>query len=158
MLEWENNIRYSCRNTKIQFNSSIVLQFYNLSILQFTMLINCHSWFSLKYGTISPEKLLEELSNKGFTNVALTDINNTSASIDFVRMAEQYNIKPVLGIDFRNGIQQKYIGLAKNMEGFKALNEHLTTSQQNKLLFEESAPEIPIQLLFIRIKTKENVC
>jgi len=86
------------------------------------MLINCHSWFSLKYGTISPEKLLEELSVKGFTNVALTDINNTSASIDFVRLAGQFNIKPVLGIDFRNGIQQNYIGLAKNIEGFKALN------------------------------------
>ena len=87
------------------------------------MLINCHSWFSLKYGAISPEKLLEFLSEKGYTNVALTDINNTSASIDFVRMAHQYNIKPVLGIDFRNGIQQKYIGLAKNIEGFRALNE-----------------------------------
>ena len=67
------------------------------------MLLNCHSWFSLKYGTISPENLLEVLSGKGFTNVALTDINNTSAAIDFVRLAEQYNIKPVLGIDFRNG-------------------------------------------------------
>jgi DNA-directed DNA polymerase III PolC len=106
------------------------------------MLINCHSWFSLKYGTISPEKLLEELSAKGFTNVALTDINNTSASIDFVRLAQQYNIKPVLGIDFRNGIQQKYIGLAKNMEGFKALNQHLTKYQYDKKQFEETAPEM----------------
>jgi len=106
------------------------------------MLINTHSWFSLKYGTISPEKLLEELSAKGFTNVALTDINNTSASIDFVRLAQEYNIKPVLGIDFRNGIQQKYIGLAKNREGFRALNEHLTKYQFDKKQFEEGAPEI----------------
>jgi len=106
------------------------------------MLINCHSWFSLKYGTISPEKLLEELSAKGYANVALTDINNTSASIDFVRLATQYNIRPVLGIDFRNGIQQKYIGLAKNIEGFKALNEHLTKCQQNKMKFDDSAPDI----------------
>lgn len=105
------------------------------------MLLNCHSWFSLKFGTISPENLLEELSAKGFTNVALTDINNTSACIDFVRLAEQFNIKPVLGIDFRNGIEQKYIGLAKNMEGFRALNEHLTNCQQNKIQFTDSAPE-----------------
>ena len=105
------------------------------------MLLNCHSWFSLKFGIISPENLLEELSAKGFTNVALTDINNTSACIDFVRLAEQFNIKPVLGIDFRNGIEQKYIGLAKNMEGFRALNEHLTNCQQNKIQFTDSAPE-----------------
>ena len=117
------------------------------------MLINCHSWFSLKYGTIPPEKLLEELSAKGFTNVALTDINNTSASIGFVRLASQYNIKPVLGIDFRNGIQQKYIGLAKNIEGFRALNEHLTKYQFDKKQFEEVAPEMQGAIFIYPFKT-----
>ncbi len=119
------------------------------------MLVNCHSWFSLKYGTISPENLLKELSEKGFTNVALTDINNTSASIDFVRLSEQYNIKPVLGIDFRNGIQQKYIGLAKNNEGFKALNEHLTIYQQNKLQFGDFAPEIKDAIIIYPFRNKK---
>lgn len=119
------------------------------------MLINCHSWFSLKYGTISPEKLLEELSSKGFTNVALTDVNNTSASIDFVRLASQYNIKPVLGIDFRNGIQQKYIGLAKNTEGYKALNEHLTTQQQNNSEYNETAPEIKNTIIIYPFKSNK---
>lgn len=106
------------------------------------MLLNCHSWFSLKYGTISPESLLEELSAKGFSGFALTDINNTSASMDFVRQAEKYNVRPVLGIDFRNGIRQKYIGLARNNDGFKNLNEHLTIHLQQKTEFGEIAPEI----------------
>jgi DNA polymerase-3 subunit alpha len=119
------------------------------------MLLNCHSWFSLKYGTISPENLLEELSAKGFTNVAITDINNTSASIDFVRLSEQFNIKPVLGIDFRNGIDQKYIGLAKNMEGFRALNEHLTTCQYNKTQFEDSAPEMNDTFVIYPFKSRK---
>ncbi len=119
------------------------------------MLINCHSWFSLKYGTISPENLLEELSAKGFTNVALTDINNTSACIDFVRLAQQFNIKPVLGIDFRNGIDQKYIGLAKNMEGFRALNEHLTTCQYNKTQFKDSAPELNDTFVIYPFKSRK---
>lgn len=119
------------------------------------MLLNCHTWFSLKYGTILPENLLEELSAKGFTNVSLTDINNTSASIDFVRLAEQFNIKPVLGIDFRNGMEQKYIGLAKNMEGFRGLNEHLTNSQQNKIKFEDSAPEIQDTFIIYPFKNRK---
>ncbi len=119
------------------------------------MLLNCHTWFSLKYGTISPENLLEVLSNRGFTNVALTDINNTSAAIDFVRLAEQYNINPVLGIDFRNGIEQKYIGLAKNLEGFRALNEHLTKWQENKNCFEDSAPEIRDTFIIYPFKKKK---
>lgn len=120
------------------------------------MLINCHSWFSLKYGTISPEKMLEVLSEKGFTNVALTDINNTSASIDFVRLASEYKIRPILGIDFRNGIQQKYIGLAKNNKGFKALNEHLTSHQQNKADFEDMAPILNDTIIIYPFKYKKS--
>ena len=120
------------------------------------MLINCHSWFSLKFGTISPEKLLKELYNKGFTNVALTDINNTSASIDFVRLAPQYNIRPILGIDFRNGIQQKYIGLAKNNDGIKTLNEHLTSHQQNNINFEDTAPILNDTIIIYPFKNKKN--
>lgn len=120
------------------------------------MLINCHSWFSLKYGTISPEKLLEELSVKGFTNVSLTDINNTSASIDFVRLASQYHIRPILGIDFRNGIQQKYIGLAKNNMGFKALNQHLTNYQLNKSDFEDTAPTLNDTIIIYPFKYKKS--
>ena len=120
------------------------------------MLINCHSWFSLKFGTISPEKLLKELYNKGFTNVALTDINNTSASIDFVRLAPQYNIRPILGIDFRNGIQQKYIGLAKNNDGIKTLNEHLTSHQQKNINFEDTAPILNDTIIIYPFKNKKN--
>ena len=107
------------------------------------MLINCHSWFSLKYGTFSPETLLQELAASGYSIAALTDINNTSASLEFIRLAGRYNIKPVVGIDFRNGVEQKYIGLARNNEGFRALNEHLTKIQQNELKVEDTVPEMP---------------
>ena len=119
------------------------------------MLLNCHSWFSLRYGAISPEELLKELSAKGFSNFALTDINNTSASIDFVRLAKKYNIKPVLGIDFRNGIHQKYIALAKNNNGFQALNEFLTEQLQLKVKFDEIAPDIENTYFIYPFKRKK---
>ncbi len=106
------------------------------------MLLNCHSWFSLRYGAVSPEDLLAELSARGYSSFALTDINNTSAAIDFIRQAPRYNIRPVVGIDFRNGITCKYIGLAKNNRGFQALNEHLTASLQEERVFEDQAPEL----------------
>ena len=119
------------------------------------MLINCHSWFSLRYGAIPPEKLLEELAAKGYSNVALTDINNTSASIDFVRLAEKYSIKPVLGIDFRNNIEQKFIGLAKNNEGFKNLNEYLTQQLQLKTKFSDFAPELENTIIIYPFKNRK---
>jgi len=119
------------------------------------MLINCHSWFSLRYGAISPEKLLEELSEKGFSSFALTDINNTSASIDFVRLAKKYNIKPVLGIDFRKGIHQKYIALAKNNTGFQALNQFLTKQLSEKTELNDDAPEIENTIIIYPLKKKK---
>src|SRR5689334_52910 len=90
------------------------------------MFLNCHSYFSFKYGTMSPASLLEEAVNKGIPSIALTDINNTSGVLDFFRIAPKYGVKPVAGIDFRNGVQQQFVGLAKNLDGFCELNAFLS--------------------------------
>ena len=74
------------------------------------MLLNCHTYYSFHYGTFSVEDLLQEVKQKGYSTFALTDINNTSAVFDTLRMAAEQGIKPVIGIDFRNGIQQHYVG------------------------------------------------
>ena len=39
--------------------------------------------------------------------IALTDINNTSACLNFVRKSQEYGIRPIVGIDFRNGADQQ---------------------------------------------------
>jgi DNA-directed DNA polymerase III PolC len=90
------------------------------------MYLNCHSYYSFKYGTFSPEQLLIEASNNRIESIALTDINNTSGILDFVRLAKKHNVKPVAGIDFRKGIKQKFVGIAKNTEGFRELNDFLS--------------------------------
>src|SRR5688500_5131598 len=90
------------------------------------MFLNCHSFFSLNYGVMSPEKLLKYASTIDVMQMALTDINNTSGCIDFMRLAKEYNIRPAIGIDFRHNTKQLYIALAKNNEGFRELNEFLS--------------------------------
>lgn len=70
--------------------------------------------------------MLKEAALKGFNKFALTDINSTSACLDFIRLAPKHNIQPVVGIDFRNGAQQQFVGIAKNNEGFNALNSLLS--------------------------------
>jgi len=105
------------------------------------VLLNCHTYYSFCYGTYSIEQLLNELRQKGHSTFALTDINNTSACLDTIRLAKEYDIKPVVGIDFRNNAQQKYVGIAKNNEGFRELNEHLTHHLHDGKDFDERAPE-----------------
>jgi len=90
------------------------------------MYLNCHTYYSLNYGTFSEISLLELAHSHDLDTLALTDINNTSACLNFVRKAKDYKIKPVLGIDFRNGADQQYVGLARNNQGFQQLNEFLS--------------------------------
>ena len=70
------------------------------------MLLNCHTYYSYKFGTISIDQLIDEATEKDYHSLVLTDINNTSAAIDFIRRSQGKDIKPVVGIDFRNGAQQ----------------------------------------------------
>lgn len=105
------------------------------------MLLNCHTYFSYKFGTLSIEQIIDEAVKNEYQEMVLTDINSTSACIDFIRICKTKNIKPIVGIDFRNGVQQKYIGIAGNNEGFQELNEHLTHHLHESLTFESIAPE-----------------
>lgn len=107
------------------------------------MYLNCHSYFSLNYGTFSEVALLELAQKNQLRSIALTDINNTSACLNFIRKSKEYNIKPIIGVDFRNGTDQQYVGLAKNNEGFRQLNEHLSEYIHSSNPFPPNAPELP---------------
>ena len=90
------------------------------------MYLNTHSFFSLRYGTIAIKALLQLALKCGVRQFALTDINSTSASLDFVRLAREAGIEPVLGVDFRNGAQQKFILLARNNFGLENIHDYLS--------------------------------
>lgn len=108
------------------------------------MYLNCHSWFSFKYGVMKPEALLEEAARNGVRTIALTDIHCTAGIPDFVRDAEKrFGVRPVAGIEFRQGPRLLYIGLAKNNEGFQRLNELLSPHLLDGAVLPERAPELP---------------
>ena len=104
------------------------------------MYLNTHTYFSLRYGTFSPENLLELASSNGASALVLTDINTTSACLEFNRIAPKFTIRPIVGIDFRKGVQQYYVAIAKNNEGFKNLNAHLTAVLHGDTELECTAP------------------
>lgn len=105
------------------------------------MLLNCHTYYSFGYGVLPIKKLIRETWNRGYRSFVLSDINNTSAILDTLRMCDNKPMKVIPGIDFRNGIKQCYIGIAKNNIGFKELNEHLSSHLHLKKDFNTKAPE-----------------
>lgn len=104
------------------------------------MYLNCHTYYSLRFGTFSETDLIDLAKQNEINTLALTDINNTSACLNFIRQAQKQGLKPVVGIDFRNGTEQQYIGLAKNNEGFYELNQFLSKHSHSKDPFPLLAP------------------
>jgi DNA-directed DNA polymerase III PolC len=107
------------------------------------MYLNCHSYFSLCYGTLSVERMVEEASRKGVRVMALTDINNSTGILDFVQECTRANIKPIAGIEFRNGQLPLYVGIARNNEGFYELNDFLSRYLIDKKPFPGMPPYLP---------------
>lgn len=105
------------------------------------MLLNNHSQYSLRYGTISIEDLVRKAKLSGYEALALTDINNTTGVFDFIRECEDHNIKPIIGIDFRLINCQYFFALAKNREGFREMNELLSSINRSEIKLPGRAPE-----------------
>ena len=104
------------------------------------MYLNCHSFHSLRYGTIPLNELVEQASSFGVNAMALTDINTVTGIYDFVKACEIIDIKPLVGIDFRNSGKQLYIGLAKNRKGIGEMNCLLTKHNFEDTPLPENAP------------------
>lgn len=75
---------------------------------------------------MAPEELVQQAAEFGAEALALTDINNTSAAFEFIRQCRRAGIKPVIGIEFRYESRLNFIGLARNKDGFRELNEYLS--------------------------------
>jgi DNA-directed DNA polymerase III PolC len=105
------------------------------------MYLNVHSQYSLRYGVLTIDKIVELATLHGVEQLALTDINNSTGCMEFVRACRRADIKPVVGIEFRRNHRLLYICIAKNREGFRELNEFLSHHNLNKL----ELPDRPFQ-------------
>lgn len=103
------------------------------------MLLNAHSYYSLRYGTLAIEELVRLTKENGYDSLALTDINNSSGALEFVKICNQQGIKPIVGMEFREGDELKYIVIARNKIGFKEINELRTHCNLNS----EKLPDRP---------------
>ena len=96
------------------------------------MICNAHSYYSLRYGVISNEELVQAALKNGYDTLAITDINNSSGVLEFVKLCIENNIKPIVGMEFRSGDNMLYIALARNNQGFMEINEWMSLANLNK--------------------------
>lgn len=104
------------------------------------MYLNCHTYYSLRYGTMSVEQLVQKAVAASAETIVLTDINNSTAIPDFSAECRKNGIRPVAGIEFRNRNELLYICIARNNKGLRELNEFLSESNFNKTPIPFPAP------------------
>jgi DNA polymerase-3 subunit alpha/error-prone DNA polymerase len=75
---------------------------------------NCHSYHSLRYGTIPLNELVQQAASCGVETMALTDINTVTGIYDFIKECKAVAIKPLVGIEFRYNNKLLYIGSQKS--------------------------------------------
>lgn len=125
------------------------------------MLINCHSYYSFKYGALSPTELVEEMQTKGYISIALTDINSTSGSLYFAMEAQKKGLAYTLGIDFRKDNEQYFIAIAQSNMGFQTMNLYLSSILDKSIKLEKGAPVLDECFIIYPLKSapetlKEN--
>ena len=115
-----------------------------------------HSHFSLRYGILSPEEIVELAIELGYSSVLLTDINTTGSALAFIRAARKKGIKPIIGAEIRNGMEIVGTIIAKNHNGFNELNVFLSKHLAAEKAFPESFPKFENCIAFYPISKKRN--
>jgi len=105
------------------------------------MYLNCHTFHSLRYGTLYVEKLIQAAEKTGVDTLCLTDINTVTAIYEFLKGCKASNIKPIVGMEFRDEEKFLYIALAKNESALAEINQLLTDHYCEGLLLPKHHPE-----------------
>ena len=92
------------------------------------MHLTFNSYYSLRYGTLPVEKIPLIAMEAGAEAILLTDINNSTGIVDFVKACNKEGIKPIAGMEFHDGNKLLYTGIAENNEGFRELNDLMSRS------------------------------
>ena len=90
------------------------------------MIWNTHTYYSLRYGTMSVQELVKQAQMLGLSSLGITDINCSTGIFEFVKCCEQHGIKPLVGIEFRENNYLLFTAVAKNASGIAEINKLLS--------------------------------
>lgn len=105
------------------------------------MYLNCKTYFSFLYGTFSTQQLVQTALGKGVTALALTNINATCDTWDFVKLCREAGIKPIAGVEIRNEDQLLYILLAASNKGLAWIHDFVSEYLLSKKDFPEAGAD-----------------
>lgn len=88
--------------------------------------LNVHSSYEFLNSNIKIDQLLDKIVSDNQQSVAITDFNFMHNTYEFIKRAQQKNVKPVVGLTFYldDGMEGlEFVLYAKNMTGYKFLSK-----------------------------------
>lgn len=130
------------------------------------MFLNCHTAYSFKYGTLTPQRLFDEARRCGVHRLVLTEINNTASYIEMLRICAEYKTDPgegktpydldiIVGIEFRRDNELLYLIIAQDLAGFESINRFLSRHNREEKPLPARAPEMASTFVIYPFETIE---
>lgn len=84
--------------------------------------LHVHSSYSLLEGADGVEALLRAAAHMGYGAMALTDTDGLYGTLEFLRLAEQYGVRPIVGVELTEpGRGRSVVALARDQRGYSQL-------------------------------------
>ena len=89
--------------------------------------LTVHSYYSLMWGTCSPEEICAAAKKRGYRHLAITDTNNLYGLWPFLKSCKRENITPIVGAELTDPeTGYRAVCLVKNDRGFRNLCRIIT--------------------------------
>ncbi len=101
--------------------------------------LNTVSYYSFRYGVASPSALAQKAAELAMPGVALVDQDGLSGAVEFFQACSMYGIKAHIGVNLplvTHNKTSRFIALARDSSGFKALNRLITAHHEVGLTFD----------------------
>lgn len=98
------------------------------------------------------EELVIEAKELDIETLVLTDINNTSGIMPFVEECKRQGIKPICGIEFRNGDTMLYTCIARDNIGLYQINNFYSLYRHRDEPFPDDLPEMDHVIVIVPLE------
>jgi len=106
--------------------------------------LHVHTPYSFLDGASGINDIVSRAAELGMSSLAITDHNNLSATIQFIKQAKKYGIKPIIGSEITMKGGYHLTVLCRNKEGYRNLCNILTQSHLNN---PRKSPQVDLNTL-----------
>jgi DNA polymerase III subunit alpha len=122
------------------------------------MLAICHSHYSLQAGVVSPQAWARAAAERGYSALALADVEGLYGAVEFARAAREHGVRPLIGALLEWSPGRWYTVLVRTAEGYRQLCRLLTARHTwERFVFREAAERGGIDGLLFLARAPEVV-